>query len=159
MIMRKPVAADGPSIRQTAMKLAATMYPELIAEIDKCHWLVRDCTNNPDVHWSRVIGPEGEPRAVLLSRQENNLWAAKKHSAMILWYSEIPGAGVKLLREWKKWVKANEASITMAGFVADWQASDYGRCRDAMNIAERVGFNRRGDGGYMYFPRFDKCHS
>lgn len=136
------------------MKFAATMYPELIAEIDKVHWLVRDCTNNADIHWSRVIGPEGEPGAVLLTRQENNLWAAKKHACVLLWYSDIPGAGALLLREFRKWVKSNQAAITLAGFTADWVYDEQSSL--ALDLAQRIGFKRRGDGGYFYFPRFDK---
>jgi hypothetical protein len=127
------------------------MYPELIAEIDKMHWLVRDCTNNAQTHWSRVVGPEGSPQAVLLTRTENNLWASKKHSAALLWYSDLPGAGATLLREWKRWVKQNEQSVVLAGFTADWAGDT--RC---LKLAERVGFKRRGYGGYFYHPRFDK---
>src|SRR6267154_4384433 len=98
MEVRLPVVEDGPLLRAKAQIYAATMYPEMIPDIDKIHWLVRACTNEKDAHYSRVVGEPGAPRAAILTRTENNLWAMKKHASILLWYSEIPGAGATLLR-------------------------------------------------------------
>jgi hypothetical protein len=132
-----------------AQKYAATMYPELIADIDKVHWLIRDCVNNSKVHYCRVVGDEGKPEAALFTRVENNLWALKKHCVLLLWYSERPGAGIALLRDLRRWVDENKAQIVAAGFAADWVSLHEG----PFKIAERVGFKQRGRGGYIYFPR------
>jgi hypothetical protein len=130
---------------------AATMYPELIPDIDKIHWLVRACTNEKEANYSRVVGPLGSPRAALLTRTENNLWAMKKHAAVLLWYSDLPGAGALLLRGFRDWVAAHK-QVVIAGFNADWAQID----ERPLLLADRIGFKRRGEGGYVYFPRGSK---
>ena len=124
------------------------MYPEFIPDIEKIHWLVRDCTNQPDLHYSRVIGMPGQPTAALLARTENNLWAMRKHATMLLWYSDIPNGGAKLLRGFRDWVKTQK-HVMAAGFNADWAAmSDR-----PLWLAERIGFTKRGEGSYVFFQR------
>jgi hypothetical protein len=148
MIARLPTVEDGSMLRAKAQIYAATMYPEMIPDIDKIHWLVRMLTNESDTHYCRVVGPIGAPKAAILTRTENNLWAMKKHAAMVLWYSEIPGAGAMLLRGFRDWVRAHK-QVVLAGFVADWVQVDL----RPLLLAERIGFKRRGDGGFVFFPR------
>jgi hypothetical protein len=135
-----------------AQVYAATMYPEMIPDVAKIHWLVRSATTESDTHYARVVGPVGEPKAALLARVENNLWAMKKHASLLLWYSELPGAGAVLLREFRDWLHTQK-HIVVAGFTADWVSVD----DRPLMLAERVGFKRRGDGGFAYFPRGRKA--
>jgi hypothetical protein len=139
---------DCPWVRVKAMTLAAAMYPELIADIDKVHWLVRDFATG-QTHYARVVGEVGEPRAVLLARVDQNTWAMKKHATVLFWYSEIPGAGAALLRDFRRWADSQQKQIVIAGFNADWVMMD----DRPLMVAERIGFKRRGDGGQFYFPR------
>jgi hypothetical protein len=148
MQARLPQVEDGPVLRARAQIYAATMYPEFIPDIDKIHWLVRACTNEKDAHYSRVLGKPGEPQAAILTRTENNLWAMKKHTVILLWYSDIPGGGAFLLRGFRDWVKAQK-QIVLAGFVHDWVHVD----ERPLHLAERIGFKRRGEGGFFLFPR------
>jgi hypothetical protein len=148
MIARLPTVEDGPMLRAKAQIYAATMYPELIPDIEKIHWLVRTATNETETNYARAVGPVGSPQAAILTRTENNLWAMKKNASVLLWYSEIPGAGAMLLRGFRDWVKAQK-HIVLAGFEADWVQVD----NRPLLLAERIGFKRRGDGGYVYFPR------
>lgn len=131
---------------------AATMYPELIPDIEKIHWLIRACTTDKEASYSRVVGPAGSPGAALLTHTENNRWAMKKHAAVLLWYSEIPGAGAALLRGFRNWVKTQK-QIVLAGFEADWVSID----DRPLQLAHRIGFERRGDGGFVYFPKGRKA--
>jgi hypothetical protein len=144
---RLPTVEDGSLLLAKAQIYAATMYPELIPDIEKIHYLVRAATYDKE-SYSRVVGPVGAPQAVLLTRTENNLWAMKKHAAVLLWYSDIPGAGAMLMRGFRDWVKTQK-QIVIAGFSADWVQLDKG----PLLLAERIGFKRRGDGAYLYFPR------
>lgn len=130
-------------LRAKAQTYAATMYPELIPDIDKMHWLVRNAIQSTD-HYSRVVGPVGEPKAALITQTSNNIWAMKKHAAVMLWYSEIPGAGAALLRDFRNWVRTQHY-IVLAGFVADWVSFD----ERPLVLAERIGFKRRGEGGFF----------
>src|ERR1700693_5850858 len=95
------------------------MYPELVPDIDKIHYIIRAATHESEANYSRVVGPVGSPQAALLTRTSNNLWAMKKHAVVLLWYSELPGAGAMLLRGFRDWVKGQK-QIVIAGFSADW---------------------------------------
>lgn len=139
--------ADCPKVRALAQKLAATMYPELISDIEKVHWLVRDVTNNTK-HFARVVGQKGDPGAVLIACAGNNVWAMKRHATVMVWYSEIPGAGAKLLREFREWVKEGQ-DIVLGGFSCDWVMTD----DRPLKLASRIGFKQRGCGTYLFFPR------
>lgn len=153
MNIRLPTVEDGPMLRAKAQMYAATMYPEFIPDIEKIHWLVRAATYEKDAHYSRVVGPEGQPQAALLTRVENNLWAMKKHAVVLLWYSEIPGMGATLMRGFRDWVLERKQHILLAGFDADWLHFD----DRPLKLAERIGFKRRGEGGYFFFPRGSKA--
>lgn len=146
--LRPPLVEDGHLLLAKAQIYAATMYPEMIPDIDKIHWLIRACTNDKEASYSRVVGPVGSPQAAILTRTENNIWAMKKHAAVLLWYSEIPGAGATLLRGFRDWVKTQK-HVVLAGFNADWVSVN----DRPLILAERIGFKRRGDGGFMFFPR------
>lgn len=152
MTIRPLEIRDCPWVRVKAQTLAAAMYPELIADIDKVHWLVRDFATC-DRHYAKVVGEVGEPRAVLLARVENNTWAMKKHATVLFWYSEIGGAGAALLRDFRRWVDSQKQHVVIAGFNADWIMLD----DRPLALAARIGFENRGDGGYMYFPRGRKA--
>lgn len=152
MEARAPTVEDGPMLRAKAQIYAATMYPELIPDIEKIHWLVRAATNESETHYAQVVGPLGSPQAALLARVENNVWAMRKSAAILLWYSEVPGAGAMLLRRFRDWVKAQK-QVVIAGFAADWVQVD----ERPLLLAERIGFKRRGEGGYFLFPRGRKA--
>ena len=148
MIARPLDIADGPLLRAKAQIYAATMYPEFIPDIEKIHWLIRSVTNDRETHYARVVGPIGEPKAAILTRTENNLWAMRKNAPILLWYSEIPGAGAMLLRGFRDWLK-DQKHIVMSGFSADWVMMD----DRPLKLAERIGFQKRGEGAYAFFPR------
>ena len=152
-MIRKPAIEDGSLLIAHAQKYAATAYPELIPDVEKVHWLVRKATQETESSYSRVIGPLGTPQAAILTLTQNNLWAMKKHATILLWYSEIPGAGATLLRGFRDWVKS-EKHIVLAGFHADWLSFD----ERPLLLAERIGFSRRGAGGFFYFPRGSLAH-
>jgi hypothetical protein len=151
MIARLPKAEDGPLLRAKVQIYAATMYPEFVPDIEKIHWLVRSCTNESKTHYCRVVGAPGAPKAAILTRTQENLWAMKKNAAILLWYSDIPGMGAMLLRGFRDWVRT-EKHVVAAGFSADWISMD----DRPLMLADRIGFKRRGDGGFFYFPRGSK---
>lgn len=129
------------------------MYPELIADIEKTHLLLREMVGTTK-HYARVVGPVGEPQACLIARVQENCWAMKRSAAMLLWYSDKADYGLKLLRDFREFVKADHY-IVEAGMTVDWNGS----CEAAVEVADRVGFKQRGFGTYVYFPRGDKSGS
>jgi hypothetical protein len=138
---------DGAQVRIVAMTLAAEKYPELIPDIDKMHGLVRKARLDGS-QFARVVGEIGDPRAALIALISSNTWAMRSHATVMLWYSQIPGAGAKLLREFRDWVHEHK-NISAAGFHCDWEVTD----ERPLMLAERIGFKRRGGGAYLMFPR------
>lgn len=88
---------------------------------------------------------QDRPCGVLIGLTSENLWAQRKNCVVALWSSAIEGDGVKLLREFKRWVQSRRA-IRVAGFVPD---SDHIDARAYM-LAERVGFRKCG-GAYLLY--------
>lgn len=146
------VSDDVAMVRTKAQILAARMYPELIPDIDKMHWLLRESMQSTN-HYACVVGPEGEPGAALIARTSNNLWAMRRHASVLLWYSDIPGAGAKLLRGFRDWLKEQGSSVVMAGFSADWIVLD----DRPLKLASRIGFKVRGEGTYVLYSRGSKA--
>ncbi len=85
----------------------------------------------------------GIVRAVLLAVVGDNLWAQRRFSSIILWWSDKPGSGVKLLRRFKRWVESRRA-IRIAGFVPDIDLADH-----VYKIFEHLGFRKSG-GVYLF---------
>lgn len=65
-----------------------------------------------------VYEHEGTIRAVLLAFVGNNLWAERKFANVVLWWSDMPGKGVVLLRQFKLWVTSRRV-VRIAGFSPD----------------------------------------
>jgi hypothetical protein len=139
---------DCPAVRLKAETLAAIMYPEMTSDLGLVAKLLDDFVTS-DRHYARVLGAPGEPRAALLAAAGPNVWATKKRAGAVLWYSEIPGAGAALLRDFRRWLDGQKKWILVGGFSCDWVLAD----ERPLVLAERIGFVRRGTGGYFYFPR------
>jgi len=137
-------------VRTKLQTLAATMYPELIPDIEKVHWLIRDAVSSTK-HYACCVGPVGEPKAVLIARVQNNLWALKKSANILAWYSEQPGAGRALMKDFMRWVREDH-HVVMAGMSLDW----HGDWLATRWLLVRLGFTRRGSGLMAYFPAGDK---
>jgi len=89
-------------------------------------------------HYARVIGPEGEPRAVLIAMTAPGYWSQRHASHIVFWYSEQPGAGYKLLKAYRSWVLENARTIRVAGLQMTapmWAAK---------MILIKAGFNQHG---------------
>lgn len=151
-MIRKLTSDDIATVRTKGVVLAASMYPELIPDIDKMHWLLRDALQT-DNHYAQVVGPQGAPCGALIARTSNNLWAMRRHASILLWYSELPGLGAALLRHFRNWVREQGSSVVFAGFSSDWVLTD----RRPLKLAERIGFKQRGEGLYVFHPRGAKA--
>jgi hypothetical protein len=146
MEVRKLEMADSPVVRRRAGELAALMYPELIEDVDRTHTLLAELRQN-SAHYAYVIGPHGHPRAALLASTGDNVWATRRHATILLWYSDIPGAGAVLMRNFRHWVLQHK-QIAVAGLIADCMINVR-----ALDLMERLGFQRRGRGAWVLFPR------
>ena len=96
-------------------------------------------------HFAWVAEEAGEVKGVLLGLTSDNLWARKKNCNVLAWISEIPGAGIELLREFTEFVKSR-AVIRVAGFAPDIDDID----PRVWTLVVRMGFKRHG-GAYLMF--------
>lgn len=141
---------DTPIIRIRGEALAARFYPEMIPSLDREVALLREALQ--DSRWyARVVGERGAPKAALLAKRVANVWATRDHAAMFLWYSDLPSAGLALLRDFRRWVNV-QPNIVLAGFTADWIAPISESVRLA-NLVDRLGFKERGFYSHYYFPK------
>jgi hypothetical protein len=139
---------DCPTVRTRAEALAARCYPEMVVDTDATVALLRELVAS-DRHYARVVGEVGAPKAALLAVVMKNVWALKKRAVVLCWYSELPGAGAALLRDFRRWVQSQHKQIVLAGFDCDWNLLD----ERVLQLAERADFKLCGTGGYRYFPR------
>jgi len=146
MDVRRLTVDDCPVVRRRAGELAAEHYPELIEDVDRTHAMLAELRQDSK-HYARVIGEPGAPVAVLIAQVGDNLWATRRHAAIILWYSDKPGAGAVLLRDFKRWV-LEQKQIAVAGLTDDCGLKD-----NVLRLLERVGFKQRGRGAWALFPR------
>lgn len=137
--------ADLASVRMKGEAIAAGYYPEMIPDVGREHDLLASMFQDSS-HYTKCVGPKEAPEAVLIARSGDNLWALRRHATVLLWYSGKPGAGFKLLRDFKSWV-AGQKQMVLAGFM-----DDFGM--DARMVAplRRAGFIQRGC-AYVHFPR------
>lgn len=96
-------------------------------------------------HFAWVAEEDGAVRGVLLGLTSDNLWARKKNCNVVAWISEVPNAGVELLRKFTEFVKSRPV-IKVAGFAPDTDDID----PRVWMLVERMGFNRHG-GAYLMF--------
>lgn len=146
MEVRRLRFEDSSDVMHRGRQLAATLYPELIEDIEKFHALLTD-TRNDEKHYAYVVGEAGAPRAALIARTGANLWATRRHAAVLLWYSDIPGAGAKLLRHFRSWAM-QQKSLAIAGMTIDCELDPR-----IPVLLERTKFRQIGHGTYVLYPR------
>ena len=119
----------------------ASDYP-LRADKDKMRALATAAISSAS-DFAMVDEVDGKIRAVLIAFVGDNAWAQRKFADIMLWWSDLPGSGAKLLRRFRDWAY-NRNAIKMAGFVP-------GRDLDPRiySILERCGFTRQG-GCYIW---------
>jgi hypothetical protein len=147
MSIRNLETVDVPSVRWKADALAATLYPELISDIDRQNDLLLKAKS--DSSWyAKVVGPAGAPTAALVAKTGDNVWATRRHAAIMILYGER-GQGSRLLSDFKEWV-SGQKSIILAGW-----SDDFGVDAKTRNMFLKRGFIKRG-AMYVYFPRGSK---
>jgi hypothetical protein len=125
-------------------KVQAKRYPKLKADVEKIHEVVTEAIDNPG-HYCRVL-VDGDKtiRGALLALTCDHLWAQRKSSQIIAWYANQPGAGAKLLRDYRDWVKSGRF-VKVAGMTPDLDLDPR-----ILKIAERTGFTKHG-GAYLLY--------
>lgn len=142
MPVREATVADRPAILAIATELSK-QYPGLKKDVEKMHGAITEVITSPK-YFSQVSEIDGEIKGVILCITQEHMWAQRKTSNVVLWYSGVPGEGVKLLRAYRAWIKRNRA-VKIAGMCPDTDLSPR-----TLRIAELVGFEKHG-GSYLLY--------
>lgn len=143
MEIRAMESRDRHAIFERARELAGQLYPELKVDVKR---LSDELGTWQRLEYAKVVvGEDGEAQGCLLARSAPNSWAQRDHSLILLWYSDLPGGGVALLRDFRRHVRSTRR-IRVAGFVHDSEHMD----PSMLELARRVGFAKRA-GMYVLF--------
>ena len=142
MIIRPATLADLNAIIDIAME-QTLKYPRMRPDKDKIRALGIDAISAAR-HYALVVESEGRVQGALVAFTTENGWAQRQNSAVLLWYSWIPGAGAAMLRQFRDWVLSRRA-IKIAGFAPDVDLDPR-----IWKLADRIGFKRHG-GAYLLY--------
>lgn len=81
----------------------------------------------------------------LVAITNENLWAQRQSSNILMWVADVRGDGIKLLREFRDWIRSRRA-VKVAGFAPDNDDID----PRVWKLAEMMGFKRCG-GAYLLY--------
>lgn len=143
MVIRPATLSDLNRMIEIAMD-QAERYPRLKPDRDKIRALGTDAISAAR-HYALVAErDDGYVDGVLVAFTTENAWAQRHSSQVMLWWSQIPGAGAAMLRQFRDWVKSRRA-IRVAGFAPDLELDPR-----ILKLAERIGFQRHG-GAYLLY--------
>ena len=145
-MLRDMKASDRGVVAGWARKLAAEKYPFLRPDVEKINAVLQEAQLS-NRHYARVrVDAQDVAGAVLIGATSEIFWAQRKHCAVVLWYSQLPGAGAELLRDFRQWV-LDQRPIRAAGLQIDCEVDPR-----ALKLADRIGFKQRG-GAYLLYTR------
>jgi hypothetical protein len=140
-VIRPATLADRRQILDLVLPLAYE-YP-LRFDVDRANEALTQGISGAQ-HFVWVDADGDDVNGVIIGLTGDNLWAQRKNCNIVAWVSRAPGAGAKLLREFRDWVKSRRA-IKVAGLCPDIDTDPR-----IWDLAERIGFKRHG-GAYLLF--------
>lgn len=134
IVCRKAKLEDVPAIVDIAVE--SVSRDPLPVKIDRNAMAetARTCLNPAHFMW--VAEKDGKVVASVAACVQPSFWYQKLQCSVLLYYTQVPGAGLPLLREFAKWVKSRSA-IKVA--VLELEPGVDPRLVKFLN---RLGFNR-----------------
>lgn len=142
-MIRPATLADVNAIFDIAICETA-MYPKLMPDKEKVrHGIIQAVSSAKHFCW--VSERDGDVVGALIGLSSDNLWAQRQNCIVVLWASYVVGGGIRLMKEFLKWVDSRRI-IRVAGIVPD---TDEISSR-ALRLAELLGFRKCG-GAYLLY--------
>ena len=143
-MIRKATFKDKHAIFEIACEQARRKHPELKADVARMTGAVAAVVQDP-AHFAWVaVDTEDKVKGALVAVTCDNLWAQRKHSQILLWQSDLPGEGLRLLIQYRKWVEAQRA-LRFAGLAPGTEVD-----ATVWKIAERAGFKAASEARILY---------
>lgn len=104
-MIREATLADVPAIVDLAVEsVTQNPLPVRICKDSMAETAAEAISGNRHFVWVSEI--EGEVVAAVGAMAERSFWYERQQCSVMLYYTRVPGEGVKLLRQFGKWVKS-----------------------------------------------------
>jgi len=134
-MIRKATLADVPVIVDIAVEsVTQNPLPVRICRESMADTAREAIAGNQHFVWVSEIN--GEVVAAVGAMSERSFWYERQQCSMMLYYTRVPGEGVKLLREFGRWVKARPV-IKIAVIEMEPDADPR-----LIKLINRIGFSR-----------------
>jgi hypothetical protein len=134
-VIRKATLADVPAIVDIAVEsVNQNPLPVRICRESMADTAREAIAGNQHFVWVSEI--DGEVVAAVGAMSERSFWYERQQCSMMLYYTRAPGEGVKLLREFGRWVKARPV-IKVAVIEMEPDADPR-----LIKLINRIGFSR-----------------
>ena len=134
-MIRKATLADVPAIVDIAVEsVTQNPLPVRICRESMADTAREAIAGNQHFVWVSEI--DGEVVAAVGAMSERSFWYERQQCSMMLYYTKVPGEGVKLLREFGRWVKSRPV-IKVAVIEMEPDADPR-----LIKLINRIGFSR-----------------
>lgn len=134
-MIRKATLADVPAIVDIAVEsVNQNPLPVRICRESMADTAREAIAGNQHFVWVSEI--DGEVVAAVGAMSERSFWYERQQCSMMLYFTRVPGEGVKLLREFGRWVKARPV-IKIAVIEMEPDADPR-----LIKLISRIGFSR-----------------
>jgi len=144
-MIRPATLADVMMLCQIAEKEARTYYPRMKSDKSKIKKVLTELVSSARHFCWVSCGESGVPSGVLAAITNENVWAQRQSSNVLLWTASVPGDGIRLLEEFRTWITSRRA-VKVAGFAVDNDIVD----SRVWQLASMLGFKRYG-GSYLLY--------
>jgi len=107
IVCRKAKLEDVPAIVDIAVESVSRDPLPVKIDRDAMAETARTCLNPAHFMW--VAEQDGKVVASVAACVQPSFWYQKLQCSVLLYYTQVPGAGLPLLREFARWVKSRSA--------------------------------------------------
>jgi hypothetical protein len=132
-----------PQLVNIGVNASNEHFPQLIAQRQKIYSLVSECISGAQ-NFALISTDGKDVLGALLARTMDNMFAERKSSHVIYFANAMPGEGLDMLRQYKRWVQGRRA-IKYAGISPAFDMDER-----VLTLFERAGFKRRGS-NFIFF--------
>jgi hypothetical protein len=144
-MIRPATLADVEMIVFMAQNETYRLYPRLKFDRDKVRKVAIEVVSSAKHFCWVSLSEHGHIKGAIVAATSENMWAQRQSCHVPMWITTVPGDGVKLLRELKKWITSRRA-VKVAGFAPDTDDID----PRVWKLASMLGFKRYG-GAYLLY--------
>lgn len=105
-MIRRAVPQDIPAIVSLAIEaVRPERYPYLVLSREKIGRLAVECVSSAQ-HFLWVAERDGVIGGAVVAVVNEGLWFDRREACVVMFYCVLPGEGIKLLRQFLRWVAA-----------------------------------------------------